>query len=385
MAKVEAGATLPVVRVVGTHADLGRAMGTAKAAQIQRAVDAAIETLREQGITDDELRREIEPFVDISERFFPEYVVELRAMARAAAVRFNVLFRLNCHESRPAAPPRPAAPTVPEEPAVPTKDPDALAAAEEPAGAREALETHAGDGCTSVVSRGEQGVVVGHTEDSYSSAVVGLYLLDATVTEPTAATGAARSHLIGLNYAQTLPGCAAAANEHGLVILIDALPDAERVIGVPRHLVSRALLDLPSIDAAIDLLRTLPRGGGWNYVLVQGQRVVNVETTATKVVVTEVGDGGTLAHTNHYVDPALVASSGEPRPNSLARLARALELVLPGMSVPDMKALLRDRQGFPDSICRERTIGAFVADTAERRIEACWGEPDSGAWAVYSY
>jgi isopenicillin-N N-acyltransferase like protein len=50
-----------------------------------------------------------------------------------------------------------------------------------------------------------------------------------------------------------------------------------------------------------------------------------------------------------------------------------------------MKRLLADRQSFPDSICRERTIGAFVADTATRRVEVCWGEPDGATWTAVGY
>src|SRR5205823_3575035 len=119
-------------------------------------------------------------------------------------------------------------------------------------------------------------------------------------------------------------------------------------------------------------------------VLVQGQRAVNVETTATRVEAREVTDGR-YAHTNHYVEPALTDDSGEPRPNSLARLSRALELVRPGLDVAAMKQLLADRQGFPDSICRERTIGAFIADTAARRVEVCWGEPDGGTWTEHTW
>ena len=61
--------------------------------------------------------------------------------------------------------------------------------------------------------------------------------------------------------------------------------------------VSRAILDQPDIDAAIDLLQTTNRGGGWNYLLIQGQRAVNVETTATRVVATPISAGG-YAHTS---------------------------------------------------------------------------------------
>ena len=408
MAKRAAGLTLPELRVNGTHASLGRAMGRMQAHHIQAAVAATLEQLTEQGISVAQLRDQIAPYIEATERTLPQYLIELREMADAADVPFAVLFRLNCYESRPPGSPPPGmsrammqpsgavagpAPVSPEAP-VPVKDPGTAAAADGRANGQAIGTAHpsaapetvgrAPDGCTSVVSLREGGAVVGHTEDSFPEAVEGLYLLDATVTERNPFTGAARHRFLGLNYAQTLPGCAAAVNEHGLIVLIDALPDPDRNVGVPRHVVSRALLDLPSIDAAVEFLRSTMRGGGWNYVLIQGSRAVNAETTATRVAVTEITDGR-YAHTNHYVDPDLAAASGEPRPNSFARLSRAMDLVQPGMDVAAVKGLLADRQNAPDSICRDRTIGAFVADTRARHVEVCWGEPDEVTWTSYTY
>ena len=50
------------------------------------------------------------------------------------------------------------------------------------------------------------------------------------------------------------------------------------------------------------------------------------------------------------------------------------------MAVADMKSLLSDRMGAPDSIRREHTIGAFIAHTTGGFVEACWGEPATGTW-----
>jgi hypothetical protein len=378
MAKREPGATLPVVTVRGTHADLGRAMGKARSAEITAAVGATLAALHEQGTSDADLHEQVAPYLEAARRTYPELVVELEAMADSAGVPFEALFRLNSYESRPPGTPFVALP--PASP-IPAKDPPVLPEANDPAALAEARP----DGCTSVASRGPRGVVVGHTEDSFPQAVDGLYLLDATVTEPLRATGTPGGRFLCLNYAQTLPGCAAAVNEHGLIVLVDALPDPDRRVGAPRHFVSRALLDLPSIDAVIEHLRRTVRGGGWNYLLVQGKRIVDVEATATRVVVQEVDGTGSYAHSNHYLDPAIAAETAEPRGNSIARLKRALELVTPGMDVTAMKALLSDRRDFPDSICRDRTIGAFVADTAARRLDVCWGEPDGATWTEHAF
>jgi hypothetical protein len=377
MAKAAQGAHLPVLVFRGDHAALGRAMGERQRSQIQGVVAVALAGFREQEIGEDDVRAQNAPFLEAAARVYPQYLVELEAMAQGAEVPLDVLFRLNCYEARP-----PGTPVVPPPPAapVPSKDPAVLPAANDAA----AVAGGPADGCTSIASRGARGVVVGHTEDSTPQAIEGLYLVDATVEAP-GSEGEPESRFLALNYAQTLPGCAAAVNGHGLIVLIDALPDPDRRIGAPRHFVSRALLDRPDIESAIDHLRQTERGGGWNYLLVQGDRIVNVEATATRLSVQEASAGGAYAHANHYLDPDLAADAGDPRPNSLSRLNRALELVSPGMDVAGMKALLADRQHFPDSICRDRTIGAFVADTARRRVDVCWGEPEGAAWESLSF
>ncbi|HEU5317728.1 MAG TPA: C45 family peptidase [Chloroflexota bacterium] len=362
----------------GTHEELGRAMGEFRAAQLKRSTDLAKAALWEADVSRAMLAEQIGPYVEATERIFPQHMRELRAMAEGAQVPFDVLFRLNCYESRPPgtppgsvagpAGPSPVFATLPTR-RVEVKDPGVLAGA-----------APAGDGCTSVVSRGDGTVIVGHTEDSSPEAVDGIYLLDAEVVDG----GNVVSRFLALNYANTIPGCAAAMNRHGLIVLIDALPDPDRRLGASRHVVSRALLDCESIDAAIGLLRETERGGGWNYVLIQGDRFANVETTATRVVVTEDDGSGAYAHANHYLNEEIAADAGDPRPNSVARLMRAQQLVDRGLSLEAIKQVLSDREGFPDSICRERTIAAFVADAAAKRVEVCWGEPEGASWTAYS-
>ncbi len=385
MAKAVPGATLPVLRFSGGHTALGRTMGAYRRRQIVSAVEIAHEVLTSEGTDDATLRAQIEPYLEFAERHTPGALRELEGLALGADVPFDTLFRLNCFESRPpgsaflwSRPDRPA----PD--AVASLDPD-IADTGVPRSLEEgaASETDAAPGgCTSIASRSNQGVVVGHTEDSSPENLDGIYLLDATVLSEGSKVA---NRFSALNYAMSLAGCAAAVNGHGLMIMIDALPDPDRRHGVPRSCVSRVLLDQPSIDEAIDLLHQMPRGGGWNYFMVQGHRIVNVETTATTVIVNDATLGGVYAHSNHYLTPEIAERAGHPRPNSIARLGRAQELVRQAMHVQDMISTLSDRSGFPDSICRERTIAAWVADTGARTVKVCWGEPEDATWTTFSY
>lgn len=379
MARAASGARLPALRFTGTHHALGRMMGAYRRRQIARAVDIAHEVLAAEGASEAALHDQIAPFIDLAARHTPTALAELRGMAVGADVEFDTLFRLNCMESRPPGSPflwnRPERPAV--DP-VSILNPDTADTGVPP----DPSETPAPGGCTSIASRRDDGCVVGHTEDSSPENIDGIYLLDTTVSDQA---GRASSRFQALNYATSLAGCAAAVNGHGLMILIDALPDPDRHLGVPRSCVSRILLDQPTIEAAIDVLRSLPRGGGWNYLMIQGPRIVNVETTASVVEVEDATVPGAYAHTNHYRNPGIAARAGEPRPNSTARLDRALALVRRDMGPDSMLELLADREGFPDSICRDRTIATWVADTARRTVRVCWGEPVDATWTSFDY
>ncbi|NMO16493.1 hypothetical protein HPC49_04160 [Pyxidicoccus fallax] len=340
MARVAQGATLPVLRFTGGHEALGAAVGSAFREHIQTAARSALEGLAGQGIDAATLRERIAPALDAAERWTPGYLAELRAWARAADVPLEVLSYLSSAGLPPVS---------------------------------------AAHGCTSLAVRGPHGgIVVGHTEDSMAAVAEEVFLLDATVTD-----AARPGRFLALCYVYALPGCSATLNGRGMAVLMDYLPDPDARVGLPMDFVTRALVDAPSIDAALDFLAATPRGGSGNCVLAQGGRVVNVELTSTRMAVTEATDAGAWVHTNHFLDPELARSVGEPQADSPPRLARGRVLARAGLDVRGVMDLLADRQGFPDSICRERTVAGFVADTAAGEVRVCWGEPAHGTWTAH--
>lgn len=336
MARVPEGATLPVLRVTGGHEELGAAVGRAFRPRIQASVEKAREELAAQGLREAALRERIAPALEAAARWTPDYLAELRAWASAADVPLELLSYLSSAGLPPVSAPH---------------------------------------GCTSLAMRGPGGsVLVGHTEDSLVPVAEEVFLLDATV---------AGSRLLSLCYVYALPGCSASLNGHGLAVLMDWLPDPDARPGLPMDFVTRALVDLPSIDAALDFLATTPRGGGGNCLLAQDSRMVNVELTSTRMAIHEATALGTWAHTNHFLDPVLAQAAGEPQADSLPRLARCRALARVGMTLGEVQGILSDRQGFPDSICRERTVAGFVADTGSGEVRVCWGEPSRGTWTAH--
>ena len=165
------------------------------------------------GIDDATAYRAAQPYLALTNGLLPDLVVELAGIADGAGVPFLELFRLNC--------------------------PGARLPGESPWRRRRQEQRTPGGGCTSMVSRGPDGVVLGHTEDFAPEWRDDLYVLRMQ-------TGQTR--LCALNYAQTLAGCAAAVNGAGLVQVIDSLHDRRHPLGISAHFLARGVLAHDDLD-----------------------------------------------------------------------------------------------------------------------------------------
>ena len=359
------GSPIPVIQLQGDASQIGEAIGCSMRSQILKATQETGEALARSGMGPGDLGTANGPYIEKARAAFPWLLRLLHRMAAASSASFDLLFYLNAGYYRPTAPSEAAA-----------NDPSAIGSKDD---SRASLTL---DGCTTVVSRGTGGCVLGHTEDATPAALDDLYLLDATMLRETQA-GPVATRFIGLNYAYTLPGCAATMNGYGVVLLVDALPDPEPGVAVPRDFLTCFLLESRSVDDALRRIRSIPQSGGWSCVLAQDNRVAAVEVTSSRIVVEDLSSAGSWVHTNHFLDRDLADSAPPPRPDSVARLERARVIAQPGMTSTEMKGLLSDRANYPNSICRGRTIGAFVADTADGSVFAHWGEPGSGAWQKF--
>ena len=339
---------MPVIQIHGTHRELGLAVGHRLRARIQHVAEETSRVLSSRGVTRQSLRDAQGPYVEHVADHFPRLLDELRGLAEGAGVPFEVLFWLNAGGMRtPLA-----------------------------AGRSEPAATEP-DGCTSVASRGPNRVVVGHNEDAHPQCIDDLFLIDATLTTG----GAGKSgRFLGLCYAYTLAGCAASMNGDGLIVLVDSLQDPDPQEGVPCDFLTRAVIEQPSIEAAIDCLESAPRNGAAGLLLAQAEKLIHVEMTSKRLVVSDLCEAGSYAHTNHFVSSELVGKCPTPAAESVARLERANELAEAGMDVDRMKRLLGDRTGTDHDVCRERTIGALVASTDRAGVEVCLGQPDRGIW-----
>lgn len=192
-------------------------------------------------------------------------------------------------------------------------------------------------------------------------------------------------------------------NSAGLSLTGNELSPNDDRIGVPRLLMVREQLTARTLDEAVAMALRPDRASSYNTVFAHRDgRVVNVEGSATDAELTRPSTAGTLAHTNHYACERMRRYEGDPAyaRRSAVRLARALELLdgpagegpAAGSITGDaLFAALSDHATDP-SICRhddgsEVSVTCFwcLADVTEGVIAYGRGNPCRGDRAEYRF
>ncbi len=146
--------------------------------------------------------------------------------------------------------------------------------------------------------------------------------------------------------------------------------------GIPVPVIRRAILEQPTLSQAIDVVERTPRAMSSNHLLAHRDGLaVDLEVTPAEVFRIEPVEGR-LVHANHIQSnrPNGHDLSLQRFPDSRAREARVRELISTSetLAQENMIAVLRDKQGFPYSICRStsevkgqgdiETVAAVVMD-----------------------
>jgi isopenicillin-N N-acyltransferase-like protein len=351
---------VPVVRVQGTHAEMGFQIGSAQAGQIQTMIETYRRLLDLAGaeIGLDSWQEAIlhaHKYLPFAQESTPECVEELRGLAQGAGVAFDDVVVLNCIEAITS---------------------DAL---------------HLG--CTSFALSQEWtsdgSVLIGHNEDWIPEDISAVYLVDARPEGEPA--------FLALTYGALLPNIG--FNDCGLAQCCDSVYPNDACIGVPRILVSRRVLAARSLAGAVQASLNPHRDAGYSHLIVhESGEIYNVEISARQFAMLY-ADEGLAVHTNHYLDRRMKAIEKNPDSliNSQIRYNRARHLLEAQRGRADrlsIRAVLSDHVNYPQSICnhissddmpldRQQTIVSLVIDLAARRMEVAWGTPCHAEF--YSY
>ncbi|MBI3559605.1 hypothetical protein HY087_00560 [Candidatus Gottesmanbacteria bacterium] len=322
----------PIVKASGSHYEVGVAIGKTMRDAIRNVL------ANNQAIFKKDfpvLIQQSQPFQQQARKYFPQYMDELREISDGAGVSFDELFLSNNRE-------------------VADFDPFIVD------------QSH----CTIIGIPHKNDYLLGHNEDWDASSLSLLYLLDATINGVK---------IFGLNYANNIIGDSIAVNGYGLVQGVNDLWHQDSHLGVPKNFIARAILDCKTHEEAEDIMRTVPRAAGFNHVLVQEQRLWNIESSAKEYVIEKV-QLQKYVHTNHYLTELKRIDKGNKE--SEARYAKVKDLLSGINTVNDIKRVLSDREG--PQICRSGTIGSVIFDMPNKVAHIAYGQPTPESYVEYS-
>jgi hypothetical protein len=382
MTAAEAPGGLPLIRVAGSHYEVGRQLGEATAAVVRASVDFDAEL--PPGRSRDAQLALAAAHREVTLRATPWLVDEIDGAADGAGVDRLALFAASIEEIWSVRPSQ-AGPGA-------SGARRAVGAGPVP-GARRAF----GHGrCSDLVAvppaTADGHVWVAHNNDLSPSSEAAAIAVEWRVPgEPVVFS-------LGIG-----PWISVGWNSAGLSLTGNELSPNDDRIGVPRLLMVREQLTARTLDEAVAMALRPDRASSYNTVFAHRDGgVVNVEGSATDAEVTRPSAAGTLAHTNHYACERMLRYEADPAYAKLSgvRLARALELLdgadaagpPPGSVTGEtLFAALCDHETRP-SICRhddgsDTSVTCFwcLVDVTEGVIAYGRGNPCRGLRAVYRF
>jgi isopenicillin-N N-acyltransferase-like protein len=349
----------PLVRVSGTHREMGQQVGEACKKQVQHSINNGrvllADAYEQLELTWEGAQIQARKYIPFAQERYLQYVEELTGVAEGAGVAFEDLAVMNAMEAVTS---------------------DALHLTR----------------CTSMAVNDERTadghVLLAHNEDWVPEDEDDVFIIHATPkTEPP---------FLAMTYGGLLPNIG--INAYGIAQLCDSVYPNDSRIGTPRLVVSRAVLASKTPDEAIRHMLSAQRAAGYNHLLAhESGELYSVEVSARRFSILY-GEDGYIVHTNHYTAPAMQQVESEPEDMvaSRVRYFRALRLVKRENlhTIKTLQAIQRDHVNFSNSICnhsidatnpldREKTVNAMVIDLTTREIHIAWGNPCENPYHTY--
>ena len=350
--------TLPFIQVAGSHRTIGRQIGEARREQVRHSVQNARKLLADAYDTLqldwDGALIQARKYMPFAEERYPQYVDEIRGIAEGSDVPFDDLAVVNAME----------AVTM-----------DALHLTK----------------CTSMAVNQERTtndrVLLAHNEDWLPEDEPDVYLL---LVKPDN-----EPPFLAMSYGGLLPNIG--FNACGIAQCCDSVYPTDSRIGIPRVIVSRAVLAARTPGEAIRQMLIPQRAAGYNHLLAhESGEMYSVEVSARQFAILP-AENGVMVHTNHFLDEQMRRIESEPDEliSTRVRYLRAKRLLNQTElhTIRSLQAIQKDHVNEPDSICnhatdgdpldREKTITALTIDLTNRQLRACWGNPCKGVFSSY--
>jgi len=235
------------------------------------------------------------------------------------------------------------------------------------------------DGCTTVQVPGVQRTIA-HNEDGDPG-----FRGHCALARVTSAGGTPFAAFV---YPGSIPGHTFAATDVGLVQTVNNIRAKDTGDGIPRMVLTRAVLDCQSLDQAVTLLQTADRAGAFHVTLASTSdpRLLSVEFAAEACSVQEIMVPST--HANHLIHSETAHIHQTVTHSSDSRQCRGDTLVHGLTDGHDPLEILRDKDGpglpiqrdDPEDPDHENTLATAVFHIEGAHIDwTVYDKPDTHA------
>lgn len=349
----------PLFKVSGNHREVGQQIGESARDQVRRSIDNARRLIESAY---DELQLDwsgaliqSRKYLPFAQEKYPQFIEEMVGLAEGAGVSFEDIAVLNAMEAVTS---------------------DALH-----------LEK-----CTSMAvndTRTADGhVLVAHNEDWLPWDEDDVYLVHVIVDGEVP--------FLAMTYGGLLPNIG--FNAAGISQCCDSVYPNDSRIGLPRIMVSRAVLAAQNLSQALSAVLIPQRAAGYNHLIChESGEMYNIEVSARQFAILY-ADDGLAVHTNHFLDPKMQMIESDPDELISTRLRyfRTLRLLKSEThhSIKSLKNILRDHINTPESVCRhdedhqdpldrQKTINSLIMDLTARTMHLAWGNPCVNKYHTY--
>lgn len=320
---------LEAFRVHGPPREVGERLGARFAKEATRAAEIFRKELTwEKGATFDGAKRYGRKILPRIERWYPDFVEEMRGYAAGSGVPFDVLVAQWSGHSPSAG-----------------------------------LK-----GCTDIAvgpeATADGRVLAAHNED-YTPDYDG-------IVQPVRVAVDGKPAFFAMSYQGLFP--TVGMNELGISLTGNAVSPSDVRIGIPKMFAPRRVLEARTLKEALESAMPPDRGSSFNNIVCSKDgELYSLEGSATDFEALY-GSGGWLVHTNHYVGEKMLKYEADPHQKfcSILRYNRARKLLEPhvGRVTPEtIMAIQRDHLSRPDSICRHEN----PADPEVDRVKTLFG------------
>jgi predicted choloylglycine hydrolase len=354
-----AKSAFPFLEVSGNPYEVGLAIGRRFEGQIREGLQRRADWFNElRSFMEGDPASRYEPFVAAAREHFPEILEELRGWADGSGLAFEDLMVLNLKAELSTL---------------------------------MQIEAPESPGCSTIAFSHAGRCLLAHNEDGHGAYSDLMFLV--RVSRPD------KPDFLCLTYPGILSGNGPAMNEAGIVLTTNYIGGLDVRRGIPRYVISRAVLDAGSLDEAVAIVTHPERAFSFHYNL--GSRsegkILSVETSVNDAEVHEVD--GLYVHTNHFRLPGMeqirqdedyVATSSMSRYGVLATAADGLRDRLDDVDREALIGWLSSHDRAPYSPCRHptndvtgATLGSAFFDIGAGDLRLYDSNPCRGSFADF--